>query len=281
MKKIIIYCLSFLLLEIIVFSILAVGAVQKKQLATNTSISTTTTTTRESSSPVQEKTKESNSNNEEPLESTETEATTQEELPSNPIALTFDDGPNKETTRRLLDILKQREITASFFVLGSNIPGNENLLHRMKNEGHVIGSHSMHHQNFAQLPLDSVTEDMNQMDNYSKKLFGEPFKYMRPPYGSLNASVAETINKPFIQWSVDSKDWITKNSEKIVNEVTNSAYPGSIILLHDIYPETIEAVPMIIDSLIQKGYHFTTVDCLLDYPTEPFNYFGQNDFRAI
>ena len=278
MKKHIKYLIAFFIIEVILMSVFLwktlANDTEKKKQATQETITTSTSST--------EKIKVSQSTtSESTIQSTETSETTQEAVNEKSIALTFDDGPKRETTSKLLDILSQKGIKASFFILGQNIDGNEDLLTRMKDEGHIIGSHSMYHHNLSQMNEKNLTQDFGEMDQKANKIFKEPFKYIRPPYGAANPLVAKMANRPLIEWSVDSKDWSTKNTQMIINQVTQTTQSGSIILMHDIYPETINAVPTIIDNLIQQGYNFVTVDALLNQPKEPLNYYGVNDARVV
>lgn len=278
MKKHIKYLIAFFIIEVILMSVFLwktlANDTEKKKQATQETITTSTSST--------EKIKVSQSTtSESTIQSTETSETTQEAVNEKSIALTFDDGPKRETTSKLLDILSQKGIKASFFILGQNIDGNEDLLTRMKDEGHIIGSHSMYHHNLSQMNEKTLTQDFGEMDQKANKIFKEPFKYIRPPYGAANPLVAKIANRPLIEWSVDSKDWSTKNTQMIINQVTQTTQSGSIILMHDIYPETINAVPTIIDNLIQQGYNFVTVDALLNQPKEPLNYYGVNDARVV
>ncbi|HCM88822.1 MULTISPECIES: polysaccharide deacetylase family protein [Vagococcus] len=283
MKKYIKYLIAFFIIELILMSIFLWKSLAK-DAEKNKSITYETVATSTSSI---EKTKISTSTiTESSIQSTETSETTKEEkleeaVNEQSIALTFDDGPKRETTSKLLDILSQKGIKATFFILGQNIDGNEDLLKRMKDEGHIIGSHSMYHHNLSQMNEKMLKQDVEEMDQKSTKLFKESFKYIRPPYGAANPLVAKIANRPLIEWSVDSKDWSTKNTQMIINQVTQTTQPGSIILMHDIYTETINAVPTIIDNLTQQGYNFVTVDALLNQPKEPLNYYGANDARVV
>ncbi len=272
MKKYLKYIITFLILEVIIVSF----AVWHTQTSLADSTTEKLLTQVDSSIPkVNNPEAKSTSSTFELTETTETIETINDKS----IALTFDDGPKKQTTNQLLDILAQKKVKASFFILGQNISGNEDILKRMKDENHLIGSHSMHHHNLSQLNISSLKKDFSEMDEKINSLFNEPFKYIRPPFGAANKQVAQVANRPLIQWSVDSKDWSSRNTQAIVNEVTQNTTPGSIILMHDIYTETIHAVPTIIDNLTQQGYNFVTVDALLKQPTENLNYYSIHDNR--
>lgn len=284
MKKYLKYLIGFLVLEVIIISAVIIHT-QATQVD-NTNETALANSKEEASSQTSSTTSANQSSKketstEETLNSEEKDTSPSEVVNENSVALTFDDGPKRETTSQLLDILAQKNVKASFFVLGQNIPGNEDLLKRMKKEGHVIGSHSMHHYNLSQMDLPSLKKDFQDMDDKIKTVFKEPVKYIRPPYGATNKQVAQVANRPLIEWSVDSKDWSSKNTQAIINQVTQTTKPGSIILMHDIYPETINAVPAIIDSLTARGLNFVTVDGLLNQPKEALNYYSAHDFRAV
>ncbi|MDU5702412.1 MAG: polysaccharide deacetylase family protein, partial [Enterococcus faecium] len=104
---------------------------------------------------------------------------------------------------------------------------------------------------------------------------------VRPPYGSVTNVGATIIQRPIIEWSVDSEDWKTRNPDLILQKIQATVYDGSIILFHDIYPETIRAVPQVIDYLKEQGYRITTVSDLLGHPTAVENYYGRNDHRPV
>ncbi|HGF7251389.1 TPA: polysaccharide deacetylase family protein [Enterococcus faecium] len=200
---------------------------------------------------------------------------------SKTIALTFDDGPNPSTTPKLLEVLKQKDIHATFFVLGENVSQNEQLLKKEVQDGHQIGSHTFSHKDLAGLSDQEISAEITQTDNAILKAIGKKPAYVRPPYGSITKKGAGIINRPMIEWSVESKDWQSRQKEKILQQVKSTVYDGAIILLHDIYPETVDAVPVLIDELKREGYTFTTISDLLDNPSKAENYYGRNDHRPV
>lgn len=198
------------------------------------------------------------------------------------ISLTFDDGPNPITTPRLLDILMEKNVKATFFMLGQNVVNNPDLVRRVAAEGHVIGSHSYSHPNLTGLDPESVKSQVQETDKAIAAATGKIPTDFRPPYGAVNKDAAEIIGRPIIQWSVDSEDWKTKNTEKIIKRVMKTSYNNSIILMHDIYPETINAVPQIIDALRSEGYDIILADDLITEKQEPLHmYYGNKSEQVI
>ncbi|WP_293964581.1 peptidoglycan-N-acetylglucosamine deacetylase PgdA [Streptococcus sp.] len=180
------------------------------------------------------------------------------------VALTFDDGPNPATTNQALDTLSKYGIKATFFVLGKNVSGNEEILKRMKADGHVIGNHSWSHPILSQLSLDEAKKQITDTEDVLTKVLGSSSKLMRPPYGAITDDIRNSLDLIFIMWDVDSLDWKNKNEASILTEIQREVKNGSIILMHDIHAETVHALPKVIDYLKGQGYDFVTVPDLLD-----------------
>jgi peptidoglycan/xylan/chitin deacetylase (PgdA/CDA1 family) len=180
------------------------------------------------------------------------------------ISLTFDDGPNPATTPQILDELREAKVTASFFVLGMRIPGNEALLRRMQVEGHEIGNHSWNHPDFTKLTAE---QSKLQIDQTQAAIVasGVPAPTLfRPPYGAINDAVVNEIRMNFVLWNSDPHDWSIDSPELLIQTVEASARPGVVLDLHDIYHVTTNALPKIISDLQSQGYHFVKVSQLLD-----------------
>jgi len=175
------------------------------------------------------------------------------------VALTFDDGPGEGTTARLLDILKAKGAVATFFELGSSIERRPEVAKRARDEGHEVESHTMYHQNFAELSRGEAAEDFQETRRVFRDVFGEEMRLTRMPYGNSTGFSREEVGTPLIYWSVDSRDWESKDAEKVRDMVVSATRDGSIVLMHDIYDSTIDAVPGIIDGLREKGFEFVTV----------------------
>lgn len=180
-----------------------------------------------------------------------------------PIALTFDDGPHGVHTAALLDGLKERGVQASFFLMGENIGGNEDLVRRMQAEGHLIGNHSFRHLRLTKEGEDAVCEAVEQTEAIIQGITGSRSQYLRPPYGDWNENLECRIDLTTVLWTVDSLDWKLQNTSRIVRRIEKEVEAGDIILMHDIFPSSVTAALQVIDDLQARGYVFVTVDELL------------------
>ena len=180
------------------------------------------------------------------------------------VALTFDDGPSSEYTPLLLDGLRERNVKASFFVIGSNIEkeGGEEIIRRMHEEGHLIGNHTWHHVDLSDLSTEDAWKELEMTDSLIKAVTGEETALVRPPFGEFPRSMEEP-DKLYVKWTVDSRDWVTKDTQEIVRKVVTDTEENDIILMHDCYETSVEAALQIIDTLSERGYEFVTVDRLL------------------
>lgn len=187
---------------------------------------------------------------------------TREDLLAEPkyVALTFDDGPRADTTGRLLDGLLERGAAATFFVIGEQVPCNEDLLRRMKAEGHQIGNHTYSHVRLLKADKDAVVEEVHKAETLLKEAVGEGDFWLRPPYGLIGSERSKLIKTPMIYWSVDPQDWKLLDKDKVVAAVMDAVQPGDIILLHDFYSTSVDAALEIIDRLQKDGYDFVTVE---------------------
>ncbi len=179
------------------------------------------------------------------------------------IAITFDDGPHRLYTPKLLDGLKERGIHATFFLVGENIGNNEALVKRMAEEGHLIGNHTFSHVQLTKMKKEDACREVQQTNERICAVTGAPVLYIRPPYGSWNDELQAEIPMTVTLWNLDSEDWKSQNTGKIVELVESEAKEGSIILLHDIFDTSVEAALRIVDDLTAQGYTFVTVDELL------------------
>lgn len=179
------------------------------------------------------------------------------------IALTFDDGPSKKTTPQLLDILKVENIKATFYVLWRNVDRFPDITKRAHNEWHEIGNHSYSHKNFTKLTEEEIQEEIYQTDQAILKSIGKYPRTIRHPYGSINPFVVSIGHMPSVLWSIDSRDWRTRNIQKNIASVQN-ARSGDIIIFHDIRQTTVDSVQQIIHNLKNRGFKFVTVSELLE-----------------
>jgi peptidoglycan/xylan/chitin deacetylase (PgdA/CDA1 family) len=189
------------------------------------------------------------------------EAVGQVQLPDGPfVALTFDDGPRAATTTTLLDGLSQRGVHATFFVIGENVAGNEELLLRMEREGHQIGLHTFHHRSLAQVNGADFYVEVDQLREFLSTLLGRENFMLRPPFGMITPANRARAGSPIILWSVDPEDWSDRDSDRQVSTILDNVEDGGIILLHDIYPASVETALRVVDELMAEGYKFVTVE---------------------
>ncbi len=178
------------------------------------------------------------------------------------IALTFDDGPGAKTTPRLLDILEENNARATFFMLGDHMKGAADTIKRMQSMGCDTASHTYDHTQLTSLSGDSLKSQFENSNNNLKDIIGENPSSVRPPYGSYNdtvKNVAKEYGMPIILWSVDTLDWKSKNADAVYNAVMSTVQDGDILLFHDIYDSTIDAVERLIPALMDEGYQLVTV----------------------
>lgn len=183
------------------------------------------------------------------------------------VALTFDDGPSPHTSR-LLDILAAEHVTATFFIVGSRVEERPDVVARIRAEGHEIGNHTWSH---PQLPHLSAASAAEEFESTQQAIAGATGGYrptvMRPPFGAHDATsdaAAGEAALSVIIWDVDTLDWKTKSTDATVAAVASGTRPGSIVLMHDTHPTTVDAVPRVIAELKAQGYTFVTVTDILD-----------------
>ena len=181
------------------------------------------------------------------------------------IALTFDDGPGLYTAQ-LLDILDQHGAKATFFLIGSKVSSQANVVHSIHARGHQLGNHSWSHPELPKLPVNQIAGEIDRTNDAIKQATGVTPTILRPPYGAVNGVVLEQLRlrgMSSILWSVDTRDWADRNSEIVCSRAVAGARPGAIILMHDIHQTSVSAVPCILSALKQQGYSFVTVQGLL------------------
>ena len=178
------------------------------------------------------------------------------------IALTFDDGPMRPSTLTLLDGLSERGVPATFFLVGEQIPGNEDILRRMAEDGHQIGIHSYSHAKLTQLNAADFSAEVNRTRKVLSNVLGDRNFFLRPPYGLTDAGVIKRAKAPILLWSVDPEDWKDKDPNRVAEHIIANAQDGSIVLLHDIYLESVEAALRVVDTLHEQGFYFLTVSDL-------------------
>lgn len=178
------------------------------------------------------------------------------------IALTFDDGPDSTITPAILRILQHENVPATFFLVGREVPGREQLVRSIYAAGHEIGNHSWDHADFTKLPPVAIRAQIMATDQAIIRAGVPAPAFFRPPYGAMSPAVRAHVDKPIIRWDVDTEDWLTQDAAKISDHVVVHSHPGAIILMHDRYPATTVALQHAIPVLKQR-YRFVTVSQLL------------------
>jgi peptidoglycan-N-acetylglucosamine deacetylase len=183
------------------------------------------------------------------------------------VAMTFDDGPHATLTPKLLDLLAQKKIKATFFVLGENVARHPEILKRAAAEGHEIGNHSWSHPNLAKVSHEVLRRQLQRTDEIIARTIGSRPRIMRPPYGELTLGQRQWVNREFgykvILWDVDPLDWKEPGPSVVARRIIRETKSGSIMLSHDIHAQTIAAMPETFDALLAKGFKFVTVSKLL------------------
>jgi peptidoglycan/xylan/chitin deacetylase (PgdA/CDA1 family) len=191
------------------------------------------------------------------------------------VAMTFDDGPHPQHTPRLLDMLKQRGIKATFFVVGQNAAQYPEILKRIHAEGHELANHSYTHPILNPLGEGGIREQLDKTHQAVLGATGVTMKLLRPPYGALTENMRRWTHQTFgyriALWDVDPLDWKVRDAARVQSEILGHARAGSIILAHDIHKTTVDAMPETLDGLVAKGFKFVTVSELIamDKPGTP------------
>ena len=190
----------------------------------------------------------------------------------NYVAMTFDDGPHPQNTTRLLDILRARNIKATFYVIGRSVDLYPQVVRRTVAEGHEIGNHSQTHRLLSKLGDSELRQEMSRCRDAVARAAGVQPRTMRPPYGGLLQRQRELVHAeygyPTILWSVDPLDWKNRNSGLITSRILAGASAGGIVLAHDLHATTVDAMPGTLDGLLRRGFKFVTVSQLLAMKTE-------------
>ena len=184
------------------------------------------------------------------------------------VAITFDDGPHPENTPRLLDMLKERRIKATFYVVGNMVKYSPQLIRRMIAEGHEIGNHTVTHGNLARMSDDALRKELQAAHDQIIAETGVTPRTMLPPGGAIKKSQKELMLREFgyptILWSVDPEDWKRPGPAVVTSRLVNGASPGGILLVHDLHKPTVDAMPSTLDQLLAQGYEFVTVTELIE-----------------
>ncbi len=182
------------------------------------------------------------------------------------LYLTFDNGYENGYTSRILDVLKQKQVPAIFFVTGHYVTSQPELLKRMVQEGHLIGNHSWHHPDMSQISADRIREELTKVKTEVTAVTGQQeMRYLRTPRGIFNErtlDVSKQLGYINVFWSIAYKDWDTKDqrgAKYAYDKVTSQLHPGAVILLHSISKDNTDALASIIDEARRQGYVFKSL----------------------
>lgn len=179
------------------------------------------------------------------------------------VAITFDDGPNPDYTELLLDGLKERGVSATFFLLGKEVERYPKIVKEIYQDGHLIGTHSYEHVNLSNLNDSAAIEQVDKTNTAIHEITGEYPEYIRPPFGCWKCNLDYETKMIEVLWDVDPLDWKTSNSDVIAKRVIDKVKEDDIILLHDASESSVKAAFKIIDELEREGYTFVTVEEIL------------------
>ena len=174
------------------------------------------------------------------------------------IALTFDDGPSKYTDE-LIEYLYQNNCKATFFVLGNKVKNYQDVLNKSISYGNEIGNHSYNHKWLIKLKKEEMINQIEKTQNLIYEYTGYIPTLLRPTYGSINSTLKNSTNLKIVLWNVDTLDWKYKSVDKIVARATKNLKSGNIILMHDIYKRSYDAVKKIVPILKENGYKCVTI----------------------
>ena len=179
------------------------------------------------------------------------------------MCFTFDDGPYAPVTNKILDTLEKYNGRATFFVVGDRADTYSDEIIRASKMGCEIGTHTYSHVNLNSLSVPEMQEEIKKSCDAISKYTGKNVKVLRPPEGAANDTVKANVGMPMVLWSVDSRDWDYRNADKDYKTVMDNVFDGSIVLMHDLYPATADAVARLIPELAKQGYKFVTFSELM------------------
>lgn len=190
--------------------------------------------------------------------------------PSQVVAMTFDDGPHPTHTPRLLDMLRERNLRATFYLIGNRVIQWPQIARRIAEEGHEIGNHSWSHPFLNRLNDTTVIREIDRTTDAIFQVTGRPPVTFRPPYGAFTQRQRTWLHAnrtlPTILWSVDPQDWRRPGAGVVRDRILRASHQGAIILSHDIHRGTIDAMPSTFDNLTARGMTFVTVSQILGWP---------------
>ena len=175
------------------------------------------------------------------------------------VAITFDDGPSSKYNAEFLSVLQKNKAHGTFFMVGTMMQSCQKCVLDTYNSGNEVASHTYNHINMKNKSVEEVNENIKKTDDLYYQITGKHIKYVRPPYGSYNKTNLENVDYPLILWNIDPEDWRYRDTEKIVNHVMENVRDGSIILMHELYETSLEALEILLPKLYAEGYQVVSV----------------------
>lgn len=197
------------------------------------------------------------------------------DIRTNRVALTWDDGPDRRFTPKILDVLKKHNVKGTFFLMGARAKALPDITKRIEQEGHAIGNHTFWHANLTKGNVENMRWQVNETEKIFQNILGHRSHLFRAPYGNLNEELVRELgrmNYHVIGWSVDSLDWRQLSADEVERNVLGNVHPGSIILMHSggnwnqDLSGGVQALDRIITKLKKDGIQFVTVPELLGIP---------------
>ncbi|MDR1210565.1 MAG: polysaccharide deacetylase family protein [Clostridiales bacterium] len=182
------------------------------------------------------------------------------------IALTFDDGPNPETTGRVLDILEEQNARVTFFVLGESAKRCSETIKRMSDMGNEVANHSWNHAWLTKYPEKEMTDQIRDTNAAIKEITGKTPTLFRPPYGAYDDRLRGAAGKQgmaLVMWSVDTRDWESRDADKVAEKCAAEVADRDIVIMHDTHGTTADAVERVIKNLKDGGFTIVTASELL------------------
>ncbi|MDO4733134.1 MAG: polysaccharide deacetylase family protein, partial [Bacillota bacterium] len=181
--------------------------------------------------------------------------------PERPVmVLTFDDGPSPSLSPRLLDELNARGVKASFFVLGKNASYNREIIELEYASGHDVCSHGYDHQSkLTQLSDEELAYQLDETARVLRDITGQDPPFLRPPYGSINRETAAKIDIPMMLWTLDPRDWESRDAQQVRDKILEDAFDGAVVICHDLYESTLNGVLQAVDILLEQGWQFLSL----------------------
>ncbi len=176
------------------------------------------------------------------------------------VALTFDDGPDRVNTTKVLNNLLETGARATFFVLGNRICDNADMVQREHDEGHAVASHNYSHGNVSKMSADAIRAQKTKFDEACIPTIGITARYARVPYGLYNQMIDNDAGVPLVQWSIDTYDWRGRYPSTIMKNIKKQFTDGDIVLMHDIEDNTPKTAKVLVQWLQEKGYMILTMD---------------------